>query len=258
MEAHEIDVLAVRARADPAARTRLVERLLPLLDRWARRYEGRGVQRDDLVQDAVVGLLRAVERYDPERGTPFVAVAKLWVRQALQQAVAEGFRPVRLPTHVLWDMHELKEARSRLAARLGREPRLVELADELGWGLERIGDVLRSERPPEAVESADLLEDPLGAEAYESVLVRVTGDQLRPLLLTLTEREREVLTARAGGESLRQIGRRLGISGERVRTVEGRAQAKVRAAAVTGVDTGPRLLTPPAVRPPSPRKQEEL
>jgi RNA polymerase sigma factor (sigma-70 family) len=214
------------------------------------------VELDDLVQDGVVGLLRALERYEPERGVPFLAWARVWVRQALQQAVAENSRPMRLPTHVLWDLHELKEARERLAQRSAREPRLVEVADELGWGVDRLAEVLRADRPGEDLQAADLVGDPLAADAYEAVLVRLTGEQLQPLLLQLTERERDVLAARAAGESLRTVGRRLGVSGERVRAVEGRALAKLRVAAQVGVDGGRRLLTPPLDQVPEERRSK--
>lgn len=82
------------------ARARLVEVAMPRLQTWARRYGGRGVSHEDLVQDAVVGLLRALERFEPERGVPFMAWAEIWVRQALQQSIAETGRPLRLPRHV--------------------------------------------------------------------------------------------------------------------------------------------------------------
>jgi RNA polymerase sigma factor (sigma-70 family) len=237
-----VDGLARAARDDSDAKAALLAEMLPLLRRWSRRYAGRGVDDDDLVQDGVVGVLRAINRYDPARG-PFLPWARLWVRQAMQQTVAESARPVRLPTHVLWDMHELKEHRERLARALGREPRLMELADSLGWAADRVGDVLRVERPPADAAYADLLEYPLAGDEFEQVLMRVTSEQLRPALLHLSERERAVLAARAEGESLRTIGRRLGVSGERVRTIEERALARVRAAARLGVDTSPRLLT---------------
>jgi RNA polymerase sigma factor (sigma-70 family) len=190
----------------------------------------------------VVGVLRALTRFEPQRG-PFLPWARLWVRQAMQQAVAESSRPVRLPTHLLWDMHELKEHRERLVRALGREPRLMELSDSLGWAADRVLDVLRVERPPADAGAADLLEYPLSTDAFEQVLTRVTSQQLRPALLRLSEREREVLAARAAGDSLRTIGRRLGVSGERVRTIEERALARVRTAARSGVDTSPRALT---------------
>src|SRR3954463_11174209 len=133
-DVRRFDALAQAAKADVGARARLLEELAPRLRRWTRRYQGRGVGTDDLMQDAVVGALRAVAGFDAKRG-PFLMWARLWVRQALQQTVAESARAFRLPTHVLWDMHELKEARERLAGRLGRQPKLIELGDELGWSV---------------------------------------------------------------------------------------------------------------------------
>jgi RNA polymerase primary sigma factor len=245
--------LALRAvRGERAARERLISASLPWLRRLARRYAGRGVDLADLEQDAIIGLLRALVRFDPERGTPFWAYARWWVRQALQQAVAESSRAMRLPTHVLWDMHELKETRERLARAGGGDPRAVEIADALGWNIGRVELALRAERPPSSlderasdreVSTADLLEDPLAAETYERVLIDLTARQLRPLLLQLSERERTILMQRAAGRSLREIGRSLGVSGQRVQAVESRALAKLRTAASAGVDSTPRLLT---------------
>ncbi len=236
----DLDLLAVRSRTDPGARAQLVRHLLPVLRRWARRYAGRGVTVDDLTQEAALGLLRAIASYDPDRG-PFLAWAKVWARQALQQAVAEQSRPFRLPTHVLWDMHELKQARERLTQRVS-EPSLQQLADALGWGVNRVGDVLRAERADASEDGIDLVEDPIAAGEYEAVLDAVAGAQVAPLLLRLTERERDVLAARARGDSLRTIGRALGLSGERVRTLERQALAKLDASA-NRVDTSRLLVT---------------
>jgi RNA polymerase sigma factor (sigma-70 family) len=248
-----LEELAARAiGGDHGARTRLVAASLPLLRRLARRYAGGGVDLADLEQDAVVGLLRALERFDPTRGTPFWAYARWWVRQALQQAVGESSRAARIPRHVLWDMHELKEARERLTRERGREPRAVELADALGWSLGRVDETLRAEQPASSLDEAfpgqaaapaDLLEDPLAAEAFERVLIDLTAEQLRPALLQLSEREREILARRGSGESLRVIGRQLGVSAQRVQAIEGRALAKVRTAAGAGVDAQPKLIT---------------
>ena len=237
----ELDRLATRSGSDASARAELVSRLMPVVRRWARRYAGRGVAVDDLVQDAVLGVLRATAGYDAARG-PFLAWAKLWARQALQQAVAERSRPFRLPTHVLWDMHELKQARERLVRESHAEPGLQELADALGWGVDRVGDVLRAERAEAVEEGMDLLQDPMAEGEFEAVLDAVAGAQVAPLLLRLTEREREVLAARVRGDSLRTIGRALGLSGERVRAIEQQARAKIDAAA-SQVDTTRLLVT---------------
>jgi RNA polymerase sigma factor (sigma-70 family) len=237
----DLDGLAARSRTDARARAELVRRLLPVLRRWARRYAGRGVAFEDLVQDAVLGVLRALTGYDPARGA-FLAWARIWVRQALQQAVAERSRPFRLPTHVLWEMHELKQARERLLKETGAEPQLQELADALGWSVDRVADVVRAEQADFTDGGMDLVACPIAEGEYEAVLDEVAGRQVAPLLLRLTERERDVVAARARGESLRTIGRRLGLSAERVRTVERQALAKVDAAA-SRVDTTHLLVT---------------
>jgi RNA polymerase sigma factor (sigma-70 family) len=233
-----IDSLATRAREDAGARSELVEQLLPMIRRMARRYAGRGVALDDLINDGVLGLLRAVVGYDAGKGS-FVAWARLWIRQSLQQAVAERSRPFRLPTNVLW---ELKQERERLLVRLGREPDDQELADALGWGAGRVAEVVRAERIDYDEGEMDMVACPLADAEYERVLERLALTQLRPLLLRLTEREREVLAARAEGESLRTIGRRLGLSGERVRKIEQQAIEKMGAASST-VDTRRLLVT---------------
>jgi len=225
--------------------------MLPLVSRTARRYAGRDVERVDLLQEGIVGVLRALQRYEAERGVPFTAYAGWWVRQAMQQAVSEQSRAVRLPTHVLWDIHDLREAREQTAAEGTTD---AELGRRLGWGERRLEDVVRAERPalsldlPHAADDGaagslgDLLADPLSEQAYEDVLGAVTGSRLRALMTTLTEREREVLRWRFGlgteELSLRQIGRRLGMSGERVRQIEHRALAKLRTAATESPSGG--------------------
>ena len=130
----ELSDLAQRAVAgDGGARDRLVARCLPMVMRVARGYAGRDVELADLVQEGVLGLLRAVERFDPDRGVPFVAYAGWWLRQAMQQAIAEQSRSVRLPTHVLWDIHQLREARGEILSSQGREASTLDLERELGW-----------------------------------------------------------------------------------------------------------------------------
>jgi RNA polymerase sigma factor (sigma-70 family) len=233
LAAEQFELLARRAQqGDDDARARVVELAFPRLRRWAGRYARRGVSREDLTHDAVVGLLRALERFEPSRGVPFMAWAEIWIRQALQQSLAEHGRPVRLTRHALWDLHELKGRHEELLHQLGREPRLIELADALRWPVERVTATLELGQTPERPEALDLLEDPLGEAAYYDVLTRVSADQVQPLLLQLSERERGIVRRRTDGASLREVGRELGISGERVRVLEERALAKVRARAL--------------------------
>jgi RNA polymerase primary sigma factor len=246
--ADELSDLAQRAVAgDDRARDRLVARCLPMVMRVARGYAGRDVELADLVQEGVLGLLRALERFDPSRGVPFAAYAGWWLRQAMQQAIAEQSRSVRLPTHVLWDIHRLREVRGEILTSQGREASPLELERELGWTPRRLDDVLRAERPAVSLDApyqgdedavdrlGDLIGDPLSEQRYDDVLTQAAGDSVRTLLSTLTERERQVLGWRLGVESealsLRQIARRLGMSAERVRQIEQRALVKLRSAA---------------------------
>jgi RNA polymerase primary sigma factor len=247
----ELSGLAMRAAGgDDAARAALIERCLPLVVRAARRYAGRDVESADLVQEGVLGVLRAVRRFDSTRGVPFAAYASWWLRQSMQQAIAEQSRAVRLPAHVLWDIHRLREARGDLLAASGRNPTASELQQTLDWSAAHLDDVLRAERPALSMEAAysgdegevdslgDLIADPLSEQAYEDVITGASAEAVRTLLATLTERERQVLAWRFGldGEelSLRQIARRLGVSAERVRQIEQRGLIKLRASVLPG------------------------
>jgi RNA polymerase sigma factor (sigma-70 family) len=222
---------AAAAAGDRRARARCVELAYPHLRGLARRYSGRGVSLDDLEQDVALGIMRAIERYDPSRGTPFLAWANTWVKQALQQAIAEHGRPFRLTRHALWDLHEAKSAQEQLWQRERAEPSLRRLADELGWPRERLTHVLRSGQTAEHPDAVDLVADPLSSDSYEDVITRVTATQLRPLLLTLPERERDILERRANDEPLRTVARSLGLSHQRVAALEERAFSRLRAAA---------------------------
>src|SRR3954469_684608 len=227
-----IQAVAIAARAgDRVARARCVELAYLRLRGLARRYEHRGVSRDDLEQEVALGIMRAIERYDPSLGTPFLAWAHTWVRQALQQAIAEQSRPFRLPRHALWDLHEAKSAQEHLWQRDRTEPDLGRLADELGWPQDRVTHVLRAGQTAEHPDALDLVDDPISNDAYEDVIARVTATQVRPLLLTLPEREREILDRRTNDETLRDVARSLGLSHQRVAALEERALSRVRMAA---------------------------
>lgn len=222
---------------DRGARARCVELAYPCLRGLARRYERHGVSREDLEQEVALGIMRAVERYDPSRGVPFLAWARTWVRQALQQAIAEQSRPFRSTRHALWDLHEAMSAQEHLWQRDRAEPNLGQLADELRWPRDRLSHVLRAGQTAEYPDAIDLVDDPVSNEAYEDVITRVTATQIRPLLLTLPDREREILDRRTNDETLRDIARSLGLSHQRVAALEERAIARVRvaASATTGV-----------------------
>jgi RNA polymerase sigma factor (sigma-70 family) len=237
--------LVARAQAgDAAARARLVEAYMPLISTMARTYRSGHVQRQELLQEGVVGLLRALERFDPGRGLPFWAYASWWSRQAMQHLVSELTRPIVLSDRALRHLSRLKQLHHEELQRSGREPSRSELAERSGLDLAQVDDLVATERarslddPVTAGDGevgtfGDLLADPLAEEEYERVLEAIEIEELHDLLAGLSAREREVLTLRygLGGEeqSLRDVGERLGISGERVRQIERRALGKLAA-----------------------------
>ncbi|HZR92151.1 MAG TPA: RNA polymerase sigma factor RpoD/SigA [Gaiellaceae bacterium] len=241
----DANALVQRAQAgDAASRAELVDRLLGLVASHARRFRTDGLDQTDLVQEGIVGLLRALERYDPGRGVPFPAYAVWWIRQALQEARGDFIRPFRLPPKALRQLSKLKSEHQRIYQAEQRSAGVDELAERTSIDRDQaralvVADArVRSlDEPVEGGEGevgslGDLLEDPLSAEAYEEVIDAVAGEQLRTLLSRLTERERDVVRSRFGfdgePEKLAEIGERLGVSAERVRQIEERALAKLR------------------------------
>jgi RNA polymerase sigma factor (sigma-70 family) len=256
----ERELVIAAKEGDPDARAELVEAFMPAIGAVARVYRGRGeIDRLELMQEGAVGLLRALERYEPERDVPFWGYASWWVRQAMQQLVAELTRPVVLSDHALRQLARLKEVHASHFARYGREPTPRELAADSGVHSEDVENLLATERPARSLEVppggeraegvgsfGELLSDPLAEDEYEHVIVQVAAEELRGLLSGLSERERRILAARFGLDgreaSLREIGMALGLSPERVRQLERRALGKLRAGA--GVDSQAWTPTP--------------
>lgn len=244
-ERDDVDELVRHAQAgDRRAREELIERMLPLVNSISRTYRTTGLEHADLVQEGCVGILRALRRFDPDRGVPFPAYAAFWVRQALQELHSDFVRPLRLPPKALRQLAELKSAHYRIHADEHRNASAAELAARTDIDLDQVEALLRADagtrsfdEPLAALEGeigtlGELLEDPLSADQYEEVLDSIAGRQLRALLGHLTEREREIVDSRFGfdrpAEKLTAIGSRLGISAERVRQIEERALAKMR------------------------------
>jgi RNA polymerase primary sigma factor len=233
---------------DLRAREELVEAFLPLIVGVARVYRGSpSITRVELMQEGVVGLLRALERYDPALGVPFWGYATWWVRQAMQQLIAELTRPTVLSDRALRQLAQLKRAHGDYLRQHGHEPTGNQLATDTGLTQAQVGELLALERIPQSMDApvkgadgelgafGDLLADPLAEDAYEQLLDHSEIEQVRALLGSLNERERAILRARYGlddddEQSLRDIGERIGLSGERVRQIENRALGKLRAA----------------------------
>ena len=221
---------------------------MPLIGGVARIYRGsRAVERMELMQEGVVGLLRALERYDPRRGTPFWAYASWWVRQAMQDLVAELSRPVVLSDRALRKLARIKDARREYVQAHKKEPSTAELATKTALPSDQVEKLIVAERTPRAFEGplgdnensdatlGDLLADPLGEDEYERVDRRIEVEELRSLPSELCERERLILKARYGldcpEQTLRELAGGLQLSAERVRQIEERALEKLRLAA---------------------------
>lgn len=238
--------LVERAQAgDMAARAKLIEAYMPALSSMARTYRSSQISRQELLQEGVVGLLRALERFDPSRGVGFWTYASFWVRQAMQHLVAELTRPLVLSDRALRDLSRLKQLHHEELQRSGREPTREELVERSGFDPQHIDDLVATEagrsldEPVRGVDGelgtfGDLLVDPVAENEYDRVLSSIESEALHSLLAGLSERERNVLELRYGLDgdelSLRQVGERLGLSGERVRQLERRALAKLGAA----------------------------
>jgi RNA polymerase sigma factor (sigma-70 family) len=239
-------ILAAQA-GDRRARATLVEAFMPLIGSVARLYrETVRVERIELLQEGVVGLLRALERFDPERGTPFWAFAAWWVRQAMQQLVSELARPIVLSDRALRKLARIRDAQRELLQRDGREPSSGDIADATGLPREQVDRLIAAERNPRALEEpvggdhdagttlGELLDDPRATEAFERIPRSLDVAQLPRMLGVLNERERTIITARFGLEgserTLRELGESLGVSAERVRQIEEASLGKLRTA----------------------------
>jgi RNA polymerase primary sigma factor len=235
------------AAGDTLAREQLVQQFLPLIGSVARSYRSTaGVDRAELMQEGVVGLLRALGRFDSALGTPFWAYASWWVRQAMQQLVAEVRRPMVLSDRALRQLARVKDARREHVQSEGAEPSNDELAEHTGLAVDQVQRLMAIDRTPRGLEEplgaedgagtiGDTVADPTGEDDYERVIGRISSEQVKGLPDSLSERERSIVRARYGigcsSKTLREIADGVGLSAERVRQIEERALGKLREAA---------------------------
>ncbi len=231
------------SEGDESARRRLAEGNLRLVVSLAKHYTGRGVPFLDLIQEGNMGLMRAAEKYDYKMENRFSTYASWWIREAMQRAIDQQSREIRVPVHVAENMKKVQKAAKDLQQTLGRDATPAEIAEKLGKTESDVKEILTYLQSPVSLETpvgedgenslGDLVEDKSESTPEEAMEALVEKEEVSELLSSLNEREQKVIRLRFGLEdgkahTLEEIGEMLGVTRERVRQIEARAMEKLR------------------------------